>query len=46
MCLEHSLTSLLSVLGYVQGYLPFEALVVASGIDSVLVVLCWIELKS
>jgi hypothetical protein len=37
---------MLSVLGYAQGYLPFEALVVAGSIDGLLVVLCWLELNS
>lgn len=42
----HAIDVVNAVVSYAQGYLPFEALVTAGGIDSLLVGLSWLELRS
>ena len=42
----HALDVVNALVSYVQGYLPFEALMTAGGIDTLLVGLCWMELRS
>lgn len=42
----HTLDVLNAFASYAQGYLPFEALVTAGGIDAILVGLSWLELRS
>lgn len=42
----HAIDVVNAIVSYAQGCLPFEALVVVGGIDSLLVGLCWFELRS
>jgi hypothetical protein len=42
----HAIDVVNALVSYAQGYLPFEALIVAGGIDTMLVGLCWWELNS
>ena len=42
----HAIDVVNALVSYAQGYLPFEALVTAGGIDTLLVVLSWWELSS
>ena len=42
----HAIDLVNAVVSYAQGYFPFEALIVAGSIDTVLVGLCWWELNS
>ena len=42
----HAIDVVNALVSYAQGYLPLEALLVAGGVDTVLVGLCWWELKS
>lgn len=42
----HAIDIINAFVSYAQGYLPFEALVVAGGVDTLLVGLCWWDLRS
>ena len=42
----HAIDVVNALVSYAQGYLPFEALITAGGIDATLVGLCWWELNS
>ena len=42
----HAIDVVNAIVSYAQGYLRFEALLVAGGIDSMLVGLCWWDLSS
>lgn len=42
----HAIDVVNAIVSYAQGYLTFETLMIAGGIDSLLVGLCWLELNS
>ena len=42
----HAIDVVNAIVSYMQGYISFETLVIAGGIDTLLVGLCWIEMRS
>lgn len=42
----HAIDVFNAIVSYFQGYISFETLLLAGGVDSMLVGLCWLELSS
>lgn len=42
----HAIDVVNAIISYVQGYISSETLVIAAGIDTLLVGLCWLEMES
>ena len=42
----HGFDILQAIVSFAQGYLPFEALIVAGTVDTLLTAMCWLELST